>query len=52
MHDLPEAFLRFFPLTKLTQAVFLGSARKLADAILVVNDRFVGHLCYLGLKKE
>ncbi|MDG6902260.1 MAG: glycosyltransferase family 4 protein [Nitrososphaerota archaeon] len=52
MHDLPEAFLRFFPLARLTQAIFLGSARKLADAILVVNDRFVAHLGKIGFKKE
>jgi len=48
MHDLPEAFLRFFPLTRITQAVFLGSARKLADAIVVVNERFVSYLGKLG----
>ena len=52
MHDLPEAFLRFFPLTGVTQAVSLGSARKLADAILVVNDRFVTHLGKIGFRKE
>ena len=52
MHDLPEAFLRFFPLARLTQGVFLGSARRLADAVLVVNDRFVSHLCKIGFKKE
>ncbi len=48
MHDLPEAFLRFFPLTRVTQAVFLASARRLADAILVVNERFVAYLGRLG----
>jgi glycosyltransferase involved in cell wall biosynthesis len=48
MHDLPEAFLRFFPLTRYTQAVFLASARRLASAIIVVNDRFVGDLGRLG----
>ena len=44
MHDLPEAFLRFFPMTRATQAVALSTARKAADALLVVNDRFVTYL--------
>jgi glycosyltransferase involved in cell wall biosynthesis len=52
MHDLPEALLRFFPLTGSTQAIFLSSARRLADAILVVNDRFVTHLAKLGFDKS
>ncbi len=52
MHDLPEAFLRFFPLTRLTQAVFLGSARKLADAVVVVNERFVSYLGKLGFDES
>ena len=50
MHDLPEAFLRFFPLARHTQKVFLGSARSLADAVVVVNDRFVSYLGRLGFK--
>ena len=52
MHDLPEAFLRFFPLTRFTQAVFLASSRRLADAIVVVNDRFVSYLARLGFTTE
>jgi glycosyltransferase involved in cell wall biosynthesis len=48
MHDLPEAFLRFFPMLRVTQAVFLALARKSADAVLVVNERFVVHLGKLG----
>ena len=48
MHDLPEAFLRFFPLTRTTQAVFLAAARRSASAIVVVNDRFVSYLGRLG----
>ena len=48
MHDLPEAFLRFFPLTRLTQAAFLAASRRMADAVLVVNDRFVDYLASLG----
>ena len=48
MHDLPEAFLRFFPLTRFTQAAFLASSRRMADAIVVVNDRFVTYLTKLG----
>ena len=48
MHDLPEAFLRFFPLSRLTQAVALSTARKIADAVIVVNERFVTYLGRLG----
>jgi len=48
MHDLPEAFLRFFPLTRFTQAAFLASSRRIADVIVVVNDRFVAYLAKLG----
>ena len=50
MHDLPEAFLRFFPATGITQAVFLASARKLADVVVVVNERFVSYLGRLGFE--
>ena len=52
MHDLPEAFLRFFPLTKVTQAISLAAARKVADAVLVVNDRFVAYLVRLGFERS
>lgn len=52
MHDLPEAFLRFFPLTRFTQAAFLASSRRLADVIVVVNDRFVTYLAKLGFAAE
>ncbi len=52
MHDLPEAFLRFFPLARFTQAAFLASSRKLADAVVVVNDRFVAYLAKLGFDRE
>ena len=52
MHDLPEAFLRFFPLTRLTQKVFLSTARRTAAMVVVVNDRFVGHLRRLGFEKS
>ncbi len=48
MHDLPEAFLRFFPLTRVTQAVALSTARRAAAAVLVVNDRFVSYLSKMG----
>jgi glycosyltransferase involved in cell wall biosynthesis len=48
MHDLPEAFLRFFPLTRVTQSVFLAGARKMADLVVVVNERFVSYLGQLG----
>ena len=47
MHDLPEAFLRFFPLSRFTQAASLAASRRAADAILVVNDRFVEYLTAL-----
>ena len=52
MHDLPEAFLRFFPLTAVTQKVFLTTARSSAALILVVNDRFVSYLGRLGFLKS
>lgn len=52
MHDLPEAFLRFFPLTRAAQGIFLASARRMADAILVVNERFVAHLVKLGFREQ
>jgi len=52
MHDLPEAFLRFFPLTRVTQKVFLSTARSTAAAVVVVNDRFVSHLGRLGFAKS
>jgi len=52
MHDLPEAFLRFFPMTKYTQKVFLAGARRLASAIIVVNERFVGYLGSLGFDRS
>ena len=51
MHDLPEAFLRFFPLTRVTQKVSLSTARSAAAAIVVVNDRFVSYLEGLGFRK-
>ena len=51
MHDLPEAFLRFFPLTRFTQAAFLASARRCASAVVVVNDRFVTYLERLGFER-
>jgi len=51
MHDLPEAFLRFFPLTAVTQKVFLSTARSAAALVVVVNDRFVSHLGRLGFSK-
>jgi glycosyltransferase involved in cell wall biosynthesis len=52
MHDLPEAFLRYFPLVRYTQAAFLASARKLADAIIIVNDKFVESLGALGFDRD
>jgi glycosyltransferase involved in cell wall biosynthesis len=48
MHDLPEAFLRFFPLLRLTQKVALAFAKGTADLVVVVNDRFVKYLGRLG----
>jgi len=52
MHDLPEAFLRFFPLTRVTQVVFLATARRAASAVVVVNDRFVSYLGRLGFARS
>jgi len=52
MHDLPEAFLRFFPMTKYTQSVSLALARRMADAVVVVNERFVTYLSKLGFDES
>ena len=52
MHDLPEAFLRLFPLTGVTQAVALGTAKSAADAVVVVNDPFVDYLGRLGFDRS
>jgi glycosyltransferase involved in cell wall biosynthesis len=52
MHDLPEVFLRFFPMTKFLQSVFLASSKKLADLVVVVNDGFVEYLVPIGFKKS
>jgi glycosyltransferase involved in cell wall biosynthesis len=52
MHDLPEAFLRFFPLSKYTQKLFLDSAKKLADEIIVVNEKFVEYLGKVGFERS
>jgi len=52
MHDLPEAFLRFFPLTAVTQKVFLSTARSAAAIVVVVNDRFVSFLGKLGFPRS
>lgn len=51
MHDLPEAFLRFFPLTKVTQKILLSAARRVADSTVVVNEKFVEYLGKLGFDK-
>ena len=48
MHDLPEAFLKFFPLVRWTQSVALAFGARWADIVLVVNDRFVSYLSKLG----
>ena len=48
MHDLPEAFLRFFPLVGLTSSVAMSTARSAANAILVVNEKFVSYLGKVG----
>jgi glycosyltransferase involved in cell wall biosynthesis len=52
MHDLPEAFLKFFPLTSITQKVFLSAAKKVADLVVLVNERFVGHLGAIGFDRR
>jgi len=52
MHDLPEAFLRFFPMTTVTQKVFLSTARRAAALVVVVNDRFVNYLGKLGFQNS
>jgi len=52
MHDLPEAFLRFFPMMTITQKVFLSTARRAAALVVVVNERFVTYLGRLGFPES
>lgn len=51
MHDLPEAFLKFFPLVRWTQSIALAFGARWADMVLVVNDRFVSYLSKLGFER-
>jgi glycosyltransferase involved in cell wall biosynthesis len=44
MHDLPEAFLRFFPLAGLLQAALLSVERRLASLVVVASDAYPSFL--------
>jgi len=50
MHDLPEAFLRFFPLSGVFQKVFLSMARETADLVVSASEGYVSHLREAGFK--
>jgi glycosyltransferase involved in cell wall biosynthesis len=52
MHDLPEAFLRFFPLLSVSQPLSLALGSRWADRVLVVNERFVSYLAGLGFDRQ
>jgi glycosyltransferase involved in cell wall biosynthesis len=52
MHDLPEAFLRFFPAWSLLQRVFLAAARRAADLVVVASDGYVPYLLSLGFRAD
>ncbi len=51
MHDLPEAFLRFFPFSETLQRAFLGICRKAADLVVVASEGYVGFLLSMGFKE-
>jgi glycosyltransferase involved in cell wall biosynthesis len=48
MHDIPEAFLRFFPLTRLLQGAILSASRRLVDIVVVASDAFPSFLRSVG----
>ena len=50
MHDLPEAFLRFFPLSGAFQKVFLSMARRTADLVVSASEGYVRHLREIGFR--
>jgi glycosyltransferase involved in cell wall biosynthesis len=50
MHDLPEAFLRFFPLSGVLQKVFLSMARTTADLVVSASEGYVSHLRKAGFR--
>lgn len=52
MHDLPEAFLRFFPLAQITSSFFISVSRRMADLILVASEGYIPYLKARGLKDQ
>ncbi len=49
MHDLPEAFLRFFPFTSLFQRLFLVATRKHGDLLVSASEGYLRYLRTVGL---
>jgi glycosyltransferase involved in cell wall biosynthesis len=52
MHDLPEVFLRFFPLVSQTQRITLAFCRKMASMIVIVADSSIDWLSSRGFDKS
>jgi len=52
MHDLPEVFLRFFPLLSLTQRITLAFCRKMASQIVIVADSSIEYLTSRGFNRS
>jgi len=52
MHDLPEAFLRFFPFASAMQKGFLRGVRRHADLLVSASEGYTGYLRRAGLKMK
>jgi glycosyltransferase involved in cell wall biosynthesis len=52
MHDLPEAFLRFFPFGQTLQKIFLLTARREADLLVSASEGYVRYLKGAGLRMK
>lgn len=51
MHDLPEAFLRFFPRSQALQRFFLAVSRTVADLVIVASEGYVPFLLSSGFQR-
>lgn len=51
MHDLPEAFLRFFPLASMFQSMFLSGVRRGAELVVVASEGYVPYLRARGFEE-
>jgi glycosyltransferase involved in cell wall biosynthesis len=52
MHDLPEVFLRFFPLVSLTQKITFTFCRRFVDMIVIVAESSIGYLGRRGFTRS